>query len=131
MRLIGNFIWFIAVGFLSALIWIFLGVIICITVIGIPLGIQCFKMGGLVLAPFGKTVDRHFAAHPIINVIWFFNIGIGRALVNYLIGIFFCITIIGIPFGLQCFKFAKLVAFPFGARVNYCKIKKPYHAEKP
>ena len=118
MRLIGNLLWLIVVGLASAITWVLLGLVWCITIVGIPFGLQCFKMGGLVLVPFGKTVNGNFAAHPIANLIWFIFGGFALALVYFLIGLIICITIVGIPFGLQCFKLAKLGAFPFGAHIG-------------
>ena len=118
MRLIGNLLWIIVVGLVSALAWALLGLVWCITIVGIPFGIQCFKMGGLVLAPFGKKVNGRFGSHPIANLIWFIFGGFALALTYFFIGLAICITVVGIPFGIQCLKLAKLAAFPFGAHVN-------------
>ena len=118
MKLIGNILWFFFTGFMSALAWLFLGVIWCITIIGIPFGKQCFKMAGLSLFPFGKTVNSNFGAHPIANIIWIIFGGLELAISYFFLGVFWCITVIGIPFGKQCFKLAKLSFTPFGASVN-------------
>ena len=118
MKFIGNVLWFIFTGIAMALAWLFLGIIWCITIIGIPFGKQCFKMAKLSLAPFGKSVNGNFGKHPIANIIWFIFGGFGIALGFLFTGIIWCITIIGIPFGKQCFKLAKLGAFPFGATVD-------------
>ena len=117
MKLIGNILWFVFTGLFSALGWLFLGVVWCITIIGIPFGKQCFKLAKLSLFPFGKTVDSDFDKHPIANIIWVVFGGFGLALGFLFAGILWCITIIGIPFGKQCFKLAKLSLMPFGARV--------------
>lgn len=117
MRTIANIIWIIFGGFFLWLAWTILGLLLCITIIGIPFGRQCFKAASITLAPFGKEVDLSFLSHPIANTIWviFFGWGI---FVGYIIsGAVLCITIIGIPWGLQVFKFAKLGLMPFGARV--------------
>ena len=117
MKLIGNILWFVFTGLFSALGWLFLGAVWCITIIGIPFGKQCFKLAKLSLFPFGKTVDSDFDKHPIANIIWVVFGGFGLALGFLFAGILWCITIIGIPFGKQCFKLAKLSLMPFGARV--------------
>ncbi|MBE7078109.1 MAG: YccF domain-containing protein [Clostridiales bacterium] len=117
MKFIGNVLWFIFTGLFSSLCWLILGIIWCITIIGIPFGKQCFKMSKLSLFPFGKTVDSDFGKHPIANIIWVVFGGFGLALGYLIVGIIWCITIIGIPFGKQCFKLAKLALMPFGAEV--------------
>ena len=118
MQFLGNLIWIIFGGLASAIAYLFLGIIWCITIIGIPFGLQSFKFAKLVLAPFGKTVNGNFGKHPIANIIWFILGGFGIALGQLFVGIIFCITIIGIPFGRQYFKLAKLACFPFGATVD-------------
>ena len=117
MRFLGNLIWFLFGGLGGALSFFFTGLLWCITIIGIPFGKQSFKLAGLVLAPFGKTVNGNFGSHPIANLIWFIFGGFAMAIGYLFVGLFFCITIIGIPFGKQAFKLAKLAAFPFGAKV--------------
>jgi uncharacterized membrane protein YccF (DUF307 family) len=118
MRLIGNILWIIFGGLFTALGWFLLGLILCITIIFIPFGKQCFKYAKLSLAPFGKTIDLNFGKHPIANVIWVIFVGWGMFLTYIGSGIVLCITIIGIPFGLQSFKMATLGLFPFGAKVR-------------
>ena len=118
MKTIGNILWFIFTGLGAAIGWFFLGIIWCITIIGIPFGKQCFKLAKLSLWPFGTTVNGNFGSHPIANVIWFIFGGFSLWLSFLFAGIIWCITIIGIPFGTQCFKLAKLGAFPFGASVS-------------
>ena len=117
MKTIGNIIWFIFVGLGSAIAWLLLGLLWCITIIGIPFGKQCFKLARLTLWPFGTTVDSDFSKHPIANIIWMILGGLELAFGYAIAGILFCITIIGIPFGKQCFKLAQLALFPFGAEV--------------
>ncbi len=118
MKLIGNVLWFLFTGLVSALGWIGIGLGWCITIIGIPFGLQAFKMAGLSLWPFGKTVNGNFGKHPIANIIWFIFGGFALSLGFLFAGIIWCITIIGIPFGKQCFKLAKLALAPFGATVH-------------
>lgn len=118
MSMLGNILWFIFGGFLSGLSWSILGLIWCITIIGIPYGKQCFKFVALSFAPFGKDVEYGGGVASVIaNVIWIIFFGIPMALENLLFGCIWCITIVGIPFGLQFFKIAKLSLAPFGARV--------------
>ena len=118
MNLLGNIIWFICGGIISGLSWILAGVIWCITIIGIPIGLQCFKFAGLSFWPFGKQVVYGGGAmSTIANIFWLLFSGIPLALENLLLGLICCITIIGIPFGKQFFKIAKLALTPFGAKV--------------
>ena len=118
MRLIGNILWFIFGGLWLGLGWAIAGLILCITIIGIPLGTQCFKAAKLTFAPFGKTVTTHFDKHPIANIIWAILVGWEMAIGYLFAGVISCITIVGIPFGLQAFKMMKLAFLPFGATVN-------------
>jgi len=118
MKTIGNILWFIFTGLASGVAYFFTGLLLCITIIGIPFGKQCFKMAGLVIWPFGKTVNSDFGKHPIANIIWCLLFGWEMALGFLLVGLIWCITIIGIPFGKQCFKLAKLSFVPFGATIS-------------
>lgn len=119
MGCLGNLLWFIFGGFLSGLTWLLAGCLWCITIIGIPIGLQCFKFAGLSFFPFGKEVIYGGGAGSLIlNIIWIIVTGIPMAIHSALWGIILCITIIGIPFGLQHFKIAKLALMPFGATVK-------------
>ena len=119
MRLLGNILWFVFGGFVSGLAWVLSGIIWCITIIGIPYGRQCFKFASLSFWPFGKQIVYGGGAVSfIVNVIWFLLFGLWMGIGNFLIGCLWCITIIGIPFGKQFFKIAKLSLAPFGARVE-------------
>ncbi len=118
MSFLGNLIWLLFGGLLSAIGWWLSGLIWCITIIGIPVGLQCFKLSALSLCPFGKDVvyDNSTVSF-LINVIWFLVSGWELALGNLILGCLLCITIIGIPFGMQFFKIAKLSLAPFGANI--------------
>lgn len=119
MSILGNILWFIFGGFISGLGWILAGVLWCISIIGIPYGIQCFKFASLAFAPFGKEVEYGGGTISFIaNVIWIIFFGLPMALENLLIGILWCITIVGIPFGKQFFKIAKLSLAPFGTDIK-------------
>ena len=118
MSFLGNVLWFIFGGFFSGLSWVIAGILCCITVVGIPLGLQCFKFSSMAFAPFGKEIIYDGGAPSFIaNVIWFIFCGLPMAIENFVIGCLWCITIIGIPFGLQFFKIAKLALAPFGASI--------------
>ncbi len=116
MRTIGNLIWFIFYGFWAGLAWFVTGLLWCITLIGIPIGLQCFKFASLTFFPFKKEIQyQPNQPNVILNVLWLIFGGIPIAVGSAIAGILFCITIIGIPFGKQCFKIASLAIRPFGA----------------
>ena len=119
-QVLGNIAWLIFGGLFSAIGWFLAGGICCITVIGIPIGMQCFKFAKMVLSPFGKTIDYGSmgSGAVILNVLWVLFCGIELALSSVVMGAMCCVTIIGIPFGLQHFKFAALALTPFGAKVR-------------
>lgn len=120
MRILGNIIWVLFGGLVMALGWFLAGIVCCITIIGIPLGLQAFKMAQLVFWPFGKMVDYSSmgTGSVILNILWILIFGWGLAAGSAILGLVYCITIIGIPFGLQWLKFAKLALFPFGAQIK-------------
>lgn len=119
MSLLGNIIWFVFGGFLSGLSWILAGLLWCVTIVGIPVGVQCFKFAGLAFWPFGKEVVYGGGAMSlIVNIIWIIVCGVPMAVGNAVVGLLYCVTIIGIPFGKQFFKIAKLALMPFGAEVR-------------
>ena len=118
MKTIGNILWFIFGGFFSGLAWLISGAIWCITIIGIPYGVQCFKFASLSFWPFGKDVRYGGGAvSTLANIIWVIFFGIWMAIGNAVVGLIWCITIVGIPFGKQFFKIAKLSLTPFGAEI--------------
>ena len=117
MGCIGNVLWFIFGGFISGLSWAFAGCLWCITIVGMPVGMQCFKFAALSFFPFGKEV--HYgggAGSMLLNIIWMIVSGIPLAK-SAVIGALLCVTIVGIPFGMQQFKLAKLALMPFGSEV--------------
>jgi len=118
MGCLGNFIWIICGGVWQALAWSLAGLLWCITIIGIPIGRQCFKFASLAFAPFGKEVQYGGGAPSLIaNILWLLISGIPLALCSAVNGLILCCTVIGIPFGMQCFKITKLALMPFGAEV--------------
>lgn len=119
MRILGNLIWIIFGGFISSVLWFIAGIICCLTIIGMPFGFQCFKISSLALFPFGRDVDiGHFGAGGLLgNIIWILVLGWELFLTHAVIGSIYCLTLIGIPFGKQHFKLAKLSLVPFGAKI--------------
>ena len=118
MSLVGNLLWFIFGGFFSGLSWVLAGCLWCITIVGIPIGKQCLKIAGLAFWPFGKEIEYGGGAMSLVaNIFWLILSGIPMAIADVVTGCLWCITIVGIPFGKQFFKLAKLSLMPFGARV--------------
>ena len=118
MSLLGNIIWILFGGIFTAIYWFFVGCLFCLTIVGIPLGRQAFKMASLTLAPFGKTIVYGGGAPSLIaNIFWLILAGLPMAVSYAVLGVLYCITVIGIPIGLQCLKMAKLSLLPFGAQV--------------
>lgn len=115
---LGNVIWFIFVGLISGTFYFLIGILCCITIVGIPVGLVAFKLSTLCFCPFGKEVivDAN-GSNCCLNFLWLLLFGWLIPVILALDGVFFCITIIGIPFGLQCFKLAKLSFLPAGARI--------------
>ncbi len=118
MKTIGNVCWMLFTGLFQAIGWCVIGAMWCITVIGIPFGLQAFKIAKLVIWPFGNEAKIHFDKHPIANIFWLVFGGLELAIGFLVTGVLWCITIIGIPFGMQCFKFVPLACFPFGATIG-------------
>jgi uncharacterized membrane protein YccF (DUF307 family) len=121
MNLIGNIIWLIFGGFIVFLEYMLAGLVLCLTIIGIPFGIQCFKIGMLTLFPFGQQVrevpGETGCLSTIFNIIWILIGGIWIALTHLVFGIILAITIIGLPFARQHFKLMSLSFTPFGKEV--------------
>ena len=121
MSVLGNIIWLVFGGFFMALEYLVSGFLLCCTIIGIPFGLQVFKIGLVALLPFSQTTvveeGSRSCLEIIMNVIWFFIGGIWIALCHLGWGLLFCITIVGIPFGIQHFKLMRVALFPFGRTV--------------
>ena len=114
MGCLGNLLWFVFGGAVMGLSWLFIGILWCITIVGIPIGMQCFKF-----FPFGKEVKYGGGAGSLIlNILWLLLGGLALAAEAAVIGVALCITVIGIPFGMQCFKIAKFALMPFGSTVD-------------
>lgn len=118
MRLLGNIVWFLCAGLLSFIGWSLAGIILCLTVILIPFGLQCFKIAGFGLFPFGKSISPSSNVSSLIfNIIWILAIGWELAVVHLASAFLLCTTIIGIPFALQSIKMAGISLFPFGITI--------------
>jgi uncharacterized membrane protein YccF (DUF307 family) len=121
MKLLGNLIWLIFGGFLAALGYIIGGIVLCLTIIGIPWGIQCFKIATLVLWPFGKKVvsepNSGGCLSLFCNIVWLLCGGLYTAIIHLIFALLLAITIIGIPFARQHLKLVELSLMPFGKRI--------------
>src|SRR5688572_13917777 len=118
MSLIGNIIWLIFGGFFAGLGYIIGGLLLCLTIIGIPFGMQSIKLGFATFAPFGKEIvegdNANSPLRVLFNIVWIIFFGWEIALAHLVGAFFLAITIIGIPFALQHIKLIPLALLPFG-----------------
>lgn len=119
MSVIGNLLWVVLGGLITSVLWVVAGILISITVIGIPLGMQCFKIAGFVLWPFGRRIELgdFGVGGLLLNILWIVLLGWELAIAHLFFAAFLAVTVVGIPFALQHVKLAKLAFLPFGARV--------------
>ncbi|MEM9874338.1 MAG: YccF domain-containing protein [Myxococcota bacterium] len=124
MKLILNLLWAVFGGFVVAIQYLLGGLLLCLTVVGIPFGVQCFKLAGLALFPFGKDIehDRSAAGDNLLgtmmNILWFVVGGLWIAISHLTLAAGLAVTIIGIPFAIQHLKLAVLAVVPFGKTVT-------------
>jgi uncharacterized membrane protein YccF (DUF307 family) len=122
MSTLGNIIWLIFGGLIAALGFIIAGLLLCVTIVGIPFGMQSVKIGIASLTPFGKEVVETERANStlrvIFNIIWLVLFGWEIALAHLVSALVLFITIIGIPFGKQHIKLVPLALFPFGRELR-------------
>ena len=122
MNLLLNIIWLVFGGFLVVIGYTLGAILLCITIIGIPFGVQCFKLAGLALAPFGREVREKEppggALAVILNVLWILMPGLELAVLHFCLALAFGITIIGLPIALQHLKMTRLALIPFGFEVR-------------
>lgn len=122
MKFLGNILWFLLGGFIVSIYYFIVGLLFCITIIGIPFGLQLIKLAGFALWPFGHDIESDTndggCLSIIMNVIWILVGGIEIAMLHLSFGVMLCVTIIGIPFGIQHFKMALLALIPFGKRIS-------------
>lgn len=121
MNLLGNIIWLLFGGLFAAIGYLIGGLVLCITIIGIPWGLQCFKLAGLVLWPFGYKVISDTSNTGCLalffNIVWILFGGLYTAFVHIVMGIILFITIIGIPWAKQHFKLVEISLMPFGKKI--------------
>ena len=120
MRTVGNVLWFVLAGWWLALGYVLAGVIACILIITIPFGIASFRLAGFVLWPFGRTVvwRRDAGIWSILgNIVWIVVLGWELAVAHLIAGLLLCVTIVGIPFGIACWKMIPLALVPLGREV--------------
>ena len=122
VNLLLNIVWLVFGGFIVFLGYLLGALLLCITIIGIPFGIQCFKLAGLALAPFGREVREREppggALAVIMNIIWILLPGLELALIHLVLALLFAITIIGLPVAAQHLKMTRLALLPFGCEVR-------------
>jgi uncharacterized membrane protein YccF (DUF307 family) len=118
MSLLGNLIWLLFGGLLSGLAYMFVGVLLCLTIIGAPFGVQAFKIGVATLAPFGKRVvelpHANSTARIVFNLLWLVLVGWEIAVAHLVWAGVLALTIIGLPFAIQHIKLIPLALLPFG-----------------
>jgi uncharacterized membrane protein YccF (DUF307 family) len=121
MKTIGNVLWTVFAGIWLAIGYGLAGLVMCLTIVGIPFGIQAFKLAQFSLWPFGRHVvprDRRGGClETVANVVWLVLFGWEIFLVHIVGGLLLCLTIIGIPFGIQAFKLSVLALWPFGNQI--------------
>ncbi len=118
MSLLGNIIWLVFGGVISGILYMFSGLALCLTIVGIPFGLRSIKMGIEIMMPFGKELrelpEANSPLRLIFNVIWLLLFGWELALNHAFWALLFAITIVGLPFALQHLKLIPLALFPFG-----------------
>lgn len=121
MRTLGNVLWFLLAGIWLALGYALSGVLLCLTLIGIPFAIQAFKLASFSLWPFGREVVSGRGSgsllEVLVNLLWLVLFGWELFLAHLVVGALLCVTVIGIPFGVQAFKLSVLALWPFGREV--------------
>ena len=124
VKFLGNLAWLIlGGGLVIAVEYALGGLVLCATIVGLPFGLQCLKLAGLGLWPFGKRVEADRVAlgtgclGAMMNVLWCLCAGVWIFLTHLALGLALAVTIVGLPFALQHLKFASLALAPFGKRV--------------
>jgi uncharacterized membrane protein YccF (DUF307 family) len=120
VRIIGNVLWFLLAGIWLAIGYAAAGLVAFVLIVTIPFGIASFRLAGYVVWPFGRTVVWRREAgfwSAVGNVVWVVVVGWGLALAHLAVGLLLCLTIIGIPFGVACWKMVPLALLPLGRRV--------------
>ena len=122
MSALGNIVFFLVGGFLIFIGYVLGGILLCLTIIGIPFGFQCFKIAGGVLMPFGReVVETEPPGGPlavVLNIVWIILPGLELAIMHLLLALFFAITIVGLPIAAQHLKLVKVALLPFGHQMR-------------
>lgn len=122
MNLLLNIIWLVFGGFIVVIGYLLGSILLCITIIGIPFGVQCFKLAGLAIAPFGREIREKEPPGGclaiVMNIIWIILPGLELALFHLAMALIFAITIIGLPIAAQHLKMTRLALIPFGFEVR-------------
>ena len=122
MKFLGTIIWLIFGGLITSTEYLVSSLLLMVTIIGIPFGLQTLKLALLALWPFGSTVTDNGNSGGclciIMNILWIILGGFWICLTHLGFGLLLCITIIGIPWGRQHFKMAALALTPFGKNIN-------------
>ena len=118
MTTLGNIVFFIFGGFLIFIGYVLGGILLCLTIVGIPFGLMCFRLAGAVIAPFGREIQQ---TEPpggmlamIMNIIWIILPGLELAVMHLVLALFFALTIVGFPIAVQHVKLVPLALLPFG-----------------
>ena len=120
MRTLGNILWLLLAGWWLALGYVVAGIVAFVLIITIPFGIASFRLAGYVVWPFGRTVlwRRDAGIWSVLgNVVWVIVLGWELAIAHLVAGLLLCVTIVGIPFGLACWKMVPLALVPLGREV--------------
>ncbi len=122
MNLLLNIIWLILGGFIVVVAYLLGAILLCLTIIGIPFGVQCFKLAGLAIAPFGREIREKEppggCVAVVMNVLWIILPGLELALFHLFMALLFAITIVGLPLAAQHLKMTRLALIPFGFQVR-------------
>ena len=122
LNILLNIIWLVFGGFIIVLGYLLGAILLCLTIIGIPFGVQCFKLAGLALAPFGREIREKEppggAIAVLMNILWIILPGLELAVMHLFLALAFAITIIGLPIAAQHLKMTRLALLPFGFEVR-------------
>lgn len=120
MRTLGNILWFVLAGWWLALLYLLAGIVACVLVVTIPFGIASFRLASFVVWPFGRrAVFRQDAGvlAMVGNVVWILLLGWELALAHVVAGLLLCVTVVGVPLGLACWKMVPLALVPLGQQI--------------
>jgi len=122
MSILLNILWFLLGGFVIFFAYLLGALLLCVTIVGIPFGVACFRLAGLAAAPFGREIREKEppggAVAVLLNILWILLPGLELAVLHLLFALVFAVTIIGLPFALQHLKMTRLALLPFGFEVR-------------